>query len=102
MNAILEQLKKEYRSLLGGMGFGPKPVNFIGLDIGFRYFRAVRIKKTGSEFSVQDNFTGKLDELAELLVKMNIKDEEDVSVNFNSEDMLIKRVSIPAMPHDEI
>ncbi len=102
MSTILEQLKKEYKSLLGGMGFGPKPVNFIGMDIGFKYFRAVRIKKIGSEFSVQDNFTGKLDELAELLVKMNIKNEEAVSVNFNKEGMLIKRVSIPSMPHDEI
>ena len=102
MSTILEQLKKEYRSLLAGMGFGPKTTDFIGLDIGYKYFRAVRIKKIGNEFSVQDNFTGKLDELAELLVKINIRDEENVSVNFNKEDMLIKRVSIPAMPHDEI
>ena len=59
MNVILEQLKKEYRSLLGGMGFGPRPTNFIGLDIGLRYFRAVRIKKTGDEFLVQDKLVAK-------------------------------------------
>src|SRR3989339_117605 len=102
MNVILEQLKKEYRSLLGGMGFGPRPTNFIGLDIGLRYFRAVRIKKTGDEFSVQDTFTGGLDELTGLPVKMNIKDEEEVCVNLNLGSVVIKRVSIPVIPQEEI
>ena len=47
---ILEKLKKEYKSLLSGMGIGQKPTNFIGLDMGSKYFRAVRIKKTGDKF----------------------------------------------------
>ena len=102
MALLLEQLKKEYKSLLAGMGMGQRPVNFIGLDIGSRYFRAVRIKKTGSGFSVQDTLVDKIEELGNLSNKMRLKDEEELCVNFNLEGIVIKRISIPVMPHEEI
>lgn len=102
MNAILEQLEKEYRLLLGGIGFGSKPTNFIGLDIGHRYFRAVRIKKTGDLFLVQDALVDKIEELVNLPDKMRIKDDEEVCINLNMEGVIIKRISMPVMPHEEI
>ena len=93
---------KEYKSLLAGMGMAQKPTNFIGLDIGSTYFRAVRIKKTGSGFSVQDTLVDKIEELGNLSSKMAVKDEEELCVNFNLEGIVIKRVSIPVMPQEEI
>ncbi|MEK6733471.1 MAG: pilus assembly protein PilM [Candidatus Omnitrophota bacterium] len=102
MNTILEQLQKEYKSLLAGMGFGPKTTNFIGLDIGSRYFRVVRIKKIGDEFSIQDTLVDKIEELGNLSGKMRVKDEEELCANFNLEGIVIKRVSIPVMPQGEI
>jgi len=102
MSAILEQLKKDYKLLLGGMGLGPRPTNFIGLDMGSRYFRAARIKKTGDEFSVQDTLVGKIEELKDFPGKMRVKDEEELCVNFNLEGIVIRRISMPVMPYDEI
>ena len=102
MNAIIEQLKKEYKSLLAGMGIGQRPADFIGLDIGSKYFRAVRIKKTGLGFSSEDFITGKKEDLAGLKKRMNIKDEEGLYVNFEIKDMVIRRASIPVMPQGEI
>ena len=99
---ILEKLKKEYKLLLSGMGITQKTTHFIGLDIGSRYFRAVRIKKTGSGFSVQDTLVDKIEELGNLSSKMAVKDEEELCVNFNLEGIVIKRVSIPVMPQEEI
>lgn len=102
MSAILEQLKKEYRSLLSGMGIGQKPANFIGLDIGSKHFRAVRVQKTGDEFLVQDKLIGAIEDLSQLSSKMHLMDKEVLSVNLNLEGIVIKRVSIPMMPQDEI
>lgn len=99
---ILEKLQKEYKSLLAGMGIGQKSTNFIGLDIGSRHFRAVRIKKTGDEFSVQDTLVDRIEELGNLSSKMRVKDEEELCVNFNLEGIVIKRVTIPVMPQEEI
>lgn len=84
------------------MGFGPKPTNFIGLDIGSKYFKAARIKKTGSGFSSEDFIIGKKEDLADLKKRMSIKDEEELCVNFKIENMIIRRVSIPMMPQEEI
>ena len=102
MNVILEQLKKEYRLLLGGLGIGQRPTNFIGLDIGSKHFRAVRIKKTGDKFLVQDTLIGEIEEFGSFSAKMHVKDDEELCVNFNLEGIVIKRVSIPVMPHEEI
>jgi len=103
MNAnILEKLKKESKSLLLGMGIAQRPSNFIGLDIGSMHFRAVRINKTGDEFLVQDKLIAKIEELNSLSAKMHIKDEEEICVNFNLGSLIIKRVSIPMMPREEI
>ena len=102
MNIILEQLKKEYRSLLSGMGIGQKATNFIGLDMGSKYFRAVRVKKTGDEFLVQDKLIGAIEDLSQLSSKMHLMDKEELSVNLNLEGIVIKRVSIPMMPQEEI
>ncbi|MBU1913187.1 MAG: pilus assembly protein PilM [Candidatus Omnitrophica bacterium] len=103
MNAgILEKLKKEYRSLLSGMGIGQKAANFIGLDMGSKYFRAVRVKKTGDEFLVQDKLIGAIEDISQLSSKMHLMDEEELSVNLNLEGIVIKRVSIPMMPQEEI
>jgi len=102
MNIIVVRLKKEFRMLLWGMGMGPRPTNFIGLDIGSRYFRAVRIKKTGDEFLVQDTLTGPIEDIGNLSSKMRVKDEEELCVSFNLEGPIIKRISIPFMPQEEI
>jgi type IV pilus assembly protein PilM len=102
MKAILEQLKKEYKSLLGGMGFGPRPTDFIGLDIGSRSFRAVRIKKTGDKFLVQDTLIDSIEKFGDFPGKMAVKDEEEVCINLNLEGVIIKRLSIPVMPQEEI
>jgi type IV pilus assembly protein PilM len=102
MNTILEQLKKEYKSLLGGMGFGPRPADFIGLDIGSKSFRAVRIKKTGDKFLVQDTLVDSIEKLGDFPGKMAVKDEEEVCINLNPESVIIKRLSIPVMPQEEI
>ncbi|MCX5693465.1 MAG: pilus assembly protein PilM [Candidatus Omnitrophica bacterium] len=103
MNAgILEKLKKEYKSLLIGMGIGSRSANFIGLDIGSRHFRAVRVKKTGDGFSVLDTLVDSIEKLGNFPVKMAVKDDEEVCVNLNSEGVIIKRLSIPVMPHEEI
>lgn len=103
MNAgILEKLKKESRSLLSGMGISQKLTNFIGLDIGSKHFRAVRIKKTGDEFLVQDKLIGDIQDLSQLSGKMNLSDKEELCVNLNLEGIVIKRVSIPMMPQEEI
>ena len=99
---ILEKLNKEYKSLLAGMGIGQKPANFIGLDIGSRHFRAVRIKKTGDKFLVQDTLVDSIEKLGDFPVKMAVKDEEEVCVNLNPEGVIIKRLNIPVMPHEEI
>jgi type IV pilus assembly protein PilM len=80
----------------------PRTTNFIGLDIGSRYFRAVRVKKVGDEFLVQDKLTGSIDELGQLSAKMHLMDNEELCVNCNPEDIVIKRVSIPLMPQEEI
>jgi len=102
MSTILEQLKKDYKLLLAGMGITQKPTNFIGLDMGSMYFRAVRIKKTGDEFLVQDKLIDKIGEFGNLSAKMRVKDDEELCVNFNLEGIVIKRVNIPVMPHEEI
>lgn len=102
MKHILEQLKKEYRSLLSGMGIGQKPADFIGLDIGSKHFRAVRVKKTGDEFLIQDKLIGDIEDLSQISSKMHLMDEDGLSVNFNLEGIVIKRLSIPVMPHEEI
>lgn len=102
MKPILEQLNREYKSLLAGMGVGSRPANFIGLDIGSRYYRAVRIRKTGSGFSPEGFISGKKEDLAGLKKRMSIKDEEELCVNFKIEGMVIRRVSIPAMPQGEV
>ena len=101
MDSMIEKLKKEYKLLLSGMGIGLRPANFIGLDIGSRHFRAVRIKKTGDGFSVSDTLIGSIEELGDFPVKMAVKDEE-VCVNLNPEGVIIKRLRIPLMPHEEI
>ncbi|MDP2980715.1 MAG: pilus assembly protein PilM [Candidatus Omnitrophota bacterium] len=102
MNNLLEKLNKEYKLLLSGMGIGAKPTNFIGLDIGSRHFRAVRIRKIGEEFSVLDKLAGNIEELGEFPGKMAVKDEEEVCINLNPEGVIIKRVTIPLMPQEEI
>ncbi|PIW67281.1 MAG: hypothetical protein COW10_06490, partial [Candidatus Omnitrophica bacterium CG12_big_fil_rev_8_21_14_0_65_42_8] len=84
------------------MGIGQKPANFIGLDIGSRHFRAVRIKKTGDKFLVQDTLVDSIEKLGDFPVKMAVKDEEEVCVNLNPEGVIIKRLNIPVMPHEEI
>ncbi|MDP2920814.1 MAG: pilus assembly protein PilM [Candidatus Omnitrophota bacterium] len=100
---ILEQLKKEYRSLLSGMGMSARKAgDLIGLDIGSGYFRAVRIKTSGDSFTVQDKVIGKTDELINLAAKLSVKDEEGFSINFNSEGAIAKRVSVPVIPQEEI
>lgn len=102
MSVILEQLKKEYRLLLSGMGPGGMPADFIGLDIGSRFFRAVRIKKAGGGFLVQDVLVDRIEELGNLASKMRVKNEERVCVNLRREDVIVKRISIPVMPQEEI
>jgi len=99
---ILEKLKKEAKSLLSGMGITQRPTNFIGLDIGLMHLRAVRIKKAGDEFAVQDTLITKVEELNSLCDKIHIKDEEELCVNFNIDSLIIKRVSMPVMPHEEM
>ncbi|MDO8603294.1 MAG: pilus assembly protein PilM [Candidatus Omnitrophota bacterium] len=102
MNAILEQLKKEYRLLLSGMGIGHKPADFIGLDMGFKHFRAVRIKKTGDGFLVHNKIIGAMEDISQLSGKMHLMEKEELSVNLNLKGIVIKRVSIPVMPREEI
>jgi len=99
---ILEKLKKESKSLLSGMGISQKAAHFIGLDIGSKHFRAVRIKKTGDEFLVQDKLIGAIEDLSQLSGKMHLTDEEELCVNLNLEGIVIKRASIPMMPQEEI
>ena len=102
MSTILEQLKKEYRLLLAGMGIVQKPANFIGLDIGARYFRAVRINKTGEGFSILDTLVDKIEGLENFPGKIRVRAEEEACVSFNLEGVIVKRVSIPVMPQEEI
>ena len=66
----------------------PRTTNFIGLDIGSRYFRAVRVKKVGDEFLVQDKLTGSIDELGQLSAKMHLMDNEELCVNCNPKTLL--------------
>jgi type IV pilus assembly protein PilM len=102
MANIAEKLNKEYKLLISGMGIGAKAANLIGLDIGFKAFRAVRIRKIGEEFSVLDKLIGNIEELEKFPGKMDVKDEEKLCVNLNSEGTVVKRLSIPVMPQEEI
>jgi type IV pilus assembly protein PilM len=102
MGNIILQLKREYKIILAGFGIGPKPTDFIGLDIGYRYFRAVRVKKIGNEFSVKDATVGLVSQLKDLSKDMHITEDEEVAVNFTGDGLVIKRLNVPVMPYEEI
>lgn len=102
MKNILEQLKKETRSILSGLGLGPGSGSVIGLDLGLKYFRAVRLTRDIKEIPLKDTLIGQIHELKDLVSRMNIDSEEKVSVNFSTDKLAIRRVSVPIMPQEEI
>jgi len=102
MKAIKEQLKKESKALLSGLGIGTGSRSVIGLDLGLKDFRAVRVQKADKKASVKDILARPMDQLKHLNKELHIDEDENVSINFNSDNMAIRRASLPVMPKEEI
>ncbi|MBU4589357.1 MAG: pilus assembly protein PilM [Candidatus Omnitrophica bacterium] len=102
MKAIKEQLKKESKALLLGLGIGAGSQSVIGLDLGLKDFRAVRVKKADKKASVKDSLAKPMGQLKDLNKELHIDEDESVSINFTSDNMAIRRASIPLMPKEEI
>lgn len=102
MKHIINQLKKESKSILSDLGLKAKSGSIIGLDLGTKCFRAARIKKGIKEIPLKDTLVKDLTELKDLPSQMNISSEEEISINFTGEGLAIKRTSIPSMPAEEI
>lgn len=102
MKPILDQLKKEIKSILSGLGLKPTSGNIIGLDLSAKYFRAARVKKGVKEIPLKDTIVKEISHLKDLASLMNIDPDEQISINFTGEALTIKRVSLPFMPVEEI
>lgn len=102
MKNIVEQLKKESKSILSGLGVKAKSSSVIGLDLGTKSFRAVRIREGVKELPLKDTLIKDMSQLKDLSSQMKISDDERISINFTGETLTIKRVRIPSMPLNEI
>lgn len=102
MKNIIDQLKKESKSILSDLGVKAKSGSVIGLDLGTKYFRAVRIREGVKELPLKDTLIKDMSQLKDLSSQMKIADDERISINFTGEALTIKRVNIPFMPLNEI
>lgn len=102
MKKIIDQLKKETKSLLSDLGVAKKSGNSIGLDIGLKCFRAVRVKEGIPQIPLKDIIIENIDKLKDLSTQMKIVSDDRVSINFSGEGLVIKRVTLPFMPGEEI
>lgn len=102
MKNIVGQLKKEKDTILSDLGLKSKPGDIIGLDLGLRYFRAVRARGSIKEIPLKDTLIKELAGLKDLASEMNISPDERVAINFRGEKLAIKRARIPSMPTEEI
>lgn len=102
MRGIIQQFKREINSILSGLGVRTGQKTVIGLDIGSRYFRAVRFKEGARDIPLKDTLIDEIDNLKDLNGRLGIDSDEPVSVNFKSDNLLIMRTSVPVMPRAEI
>ncbi len=102
MKAIKEQLKKESKALLSGLGIKTEGETVIGLDLGLKGFRAVRVREGIEEIPLKDILVKDVNELKDLVSQMKIDPDENVSINFSSDNLAIRRASVPLMPKEEM
>jgi len=102
LEPYLEQLKKEADVLLSAAGIRRGQKRVIGLDLGKSHFRAVRAQKTGKDFSIKDSIIKEVGLIGDLNKDMHIASEEEISLDFDVEDLAIRRASVPLMPQEEI
>ncbi len=102
MKNIVDQFRKESKTILSDLGLKSKPENAIGLDLGARSFRAARIRHGIKDIPLKDTLIKDLGGLKDLSSQMGIGPDETVSINFTGEQLTIKRVSIHSMPLAEI
>ena len=102
LRPYIAQLKKEAKVLLSVAGKKSSQRKVIGLDLGLKHFKAVRVKKSGKDFSIEDNIVKEITFLKDLNKDMNIGPEEEISLGFDINNFAIRRASIPFMPKEEI
>lgn len=102
MKTILGQFKKEAKSILSDLGLGLRSGSVIGLDMGLKHFRAARVREGVEELPLKDTAIKGIHELKNLAAQMAISPDERISINFTNGELLIKRLSIPFMPIEEI
>lgn len=102
MKPIIDQLKNETKSILSGLGLKAKFGNVIGLDLGTRYFRAVRVKGNAKDIPLKDILINETNGLKDLRVQMAIDPDEGICINLRKNAVTIKRASMPPMPTEEI
>jgi len=102
LGPYIEQLKKEAKVLLSAAGKKASQRKVIGLDLGLKHFKAVRVKRSSKDFSIEDNTVKEITHLRDLNKDMNIGPEEEISLGFDIDNLAIRRASIPFMPKEEI
>lgn len=102
MKPIVDQFKKETNLLFSTLGFRTALEKIIGLDIGHKTFRAVRISRIGKNFCIKKDLIKNINSLKDLNKDFGIQPDEKVSINFHGDNIAIRQVSIPVMPKEEI
>jgi len=102
LEPYIAQLKKEAKVLLSAAGRKSSQRKVIGLDLGLKHFKAVRVKRNSKDFSIEDNVIKETTFLKDLNKDMNIGSEEEISLGFDINNFAIRRASIPFMPKEEI
>ena len=102
IDQLKEQLKKEARSLLPALGIKTGKETVIGLDLGLKGFRAVRVTGSIKEIPLKDILIKDMNALKDLATQMNIDPEKRICINFSGENIAIRRASVPIMPQEEI
>ena len=102
MKNIIDELKKEIESILIDLGLRQKSGNLIGLDLGTKHFRTVKVREGVKDVPLKDTLVAETHELKDLVTRMDIGTDDRVCINFKGDALAIKNVSIPFMPHEEI
>ena len=102
MKSIIDRFKKESNVILSTVGFKTGIGKIVGLDIGHVTFRAARINEADRNAPLKNTVIKKIGYLKDLNSELNIRPDEKISVNFHGDNVVVRRVSIPVMPKEEI
>ncbi|MBU1006985.1 MAG: pilus assembly protein PilM [Candidatus Omnitrophica bacterium] len=102
MKIVISRFKREVESILFDLGLKAMSGISIGLDIGSEYFRASRVKGSAKDIPLKDILIKEIAYLKDIPRLMKISPDDKIAVNFTGEQLIVKRLSLPFMPVEEI